>query len=77
MAKVGRTDSEERVSIRSTNEVVRPAAGSILFKGPRIIIIDDESKPRHRAAREQIRRDGGKQKKKKWPRDRRRHSRYE
>ena len=51
-AKVGRINPEERVPSRVTNEIVRPAAGSILCRGPRFIIIDDESKSRHRAARE-------------------------
>ena len=52
LAEVGRTDSEERVVVRNPNEVVRPAAGSILCRSKRVIIINDESKSRHRAARE-------------------------
>ena len=47
LAKVGRTDSEERVIVRDPNKVVRPAAGSILCRSKRVIIINDESKSRH------------------------------
>ena len=64
MAEVGGTDPKERVIVRDPNEVVRPAAGSILFKRKRVIIINDESKSRHRAAEERVRRDGGKLEKK-------------
>ena len=65
LAKVGRTDSEERMTVRDPSKVVRPEAGSILCKSKRVIIINDESKSRHRAARERVRRDGGKLEKKK------------
>ena len=65
LAKVGRTDSEERMAVRDPNKVIRPAAGSILHKSKRAIIINDESKSRHRAARERVRRDGGELEKKK------------
>ena len=51
--------------VRDPNEVVRPAAGSILCRSKRVIIYNDESKSRHRVAREPVRRDGGKLEKKK------------